>query len=76
MLVRLVIGGARLGACLGLEFRLPVGIVHAIDNFARCAVFYLNSHFSGFFPVPAGQAIPAEPSKVHHVYILHIRAVL
>src|SRR3954454_21944980 len=58
----------------GLLLVLPAPFVirHAVDDFARLRVGQRNAALLGSLPIPARQAVAAEPGEVHQVDILHI----
>jgi hypothetical protein len=61
------------GCGLGLILCLPVTVGHAVDDLASCSPCPGSCPFRQPHPgIPIGQAIPAEPRKVHHVNVLNI----
>ena len=64
------------GRCLGLVFRLPFGVVHAIDGGARRLFIHLYLAFTGSLAIPARHAVPAKTGQVHHIDILNVGAFL
>src|SRR5690606_33438586 len=64
-----------LGCRLALVLRLPLGIGHAIDQFAGIVLAERNAFGLGSLAVPVRQAVAAEAREVHQVDVLHVGAI-
>ena len=58
-----------------MEGGLPGLVGHAVNHFARGGGFQRHAGIGGGLLIPAAGAVPAEAGEVHHVDILHIRAL-
>src|SRR5688572_20007399 len=58
-----------------LVLLLPLGVRHAVNGFARLFVAQVDTAFERGRTVPLGQAVAAEAREVHHVDVLHVRAL-
>src|SRR3546814_2329401 len=64
-----------LGRRLGLVFRFPFGLRHAIFEGARLVLRHRAAVFMGSVQHPVGQAVAAKAAAAHKIDILHVRPV-
>src|SRR3546814_6505110 len=64
-----------LGRRLGLVFRFPFGLRHAVYEGARLVLRHRAAVFMGSVQHPVGQAVAAKAADAHKLDILHVRPV-
>jgi hypothetical protein len=55
--------------------RLPLRVGHSVNRFPRVRVAEFDPSFLGGGAIPLRQAVSAETGEIHHVDILHVRAL-